>query len=352
MNKYLQEEIIYKNNHHNLNDKYERIHISLSSDFRNKLFIGTKETTSTTNFYIELNETINNIVSMQVLSSEIPFSDYNFSANKFNNKFKISINDISNNITEEIIIEIPDGIWNANDLVSYINNNYFGKLIVDNGNNLNEYARFLIMDYNINSGKISFRYKTTEELNNYIDTYGVGTIDINFDLSKLTYQLSNVYSEYNNVYNFQNSSLGTLGYDFNDIYNNLELILIQQNNTKSYGLITYNGVIEASNIYNVNNNSFFYIAIDDFQQHQSNSFLAIKSNSFISENIISKIQLSSSVFDKNNNNDKINNTYIRYYHTPVRLFKLHIKILNKFGEIVDLKNLPTSFLLEIIQKKT
>ena len=346
-NRYANSDFIIKTD----KEVYETIQVSLTSDFRRKQFQGTTEITSTSNFTIDLADTINDVVSMELISCEIPLLDYNFSATKFNNKFKVLM--IASGTPEENIIEIPEGIWYASRLISYITTYYLGELKTDAfSNTINYYLRYLVVEFNPYRGNIQFRFKTKLELDAHIINYGVGSIDVNLDYNDLTYVLSNVYPEFNDIYDFQDTCLGTLGFGFNDIYNGSSLRTITVNDTKYYGLELYQGVCEGSLVFNSNTNTALYVSVDDYQQHQSNHFLAVTSDGFVPENVISKVQLTSAVFSTNVTNDKISSKSIRKYYSPVRIFRLTIKILNKFGNIVDLKNYPTSFVFELTKKKT
>lgn len=337
---------------HNQNETLESIQISFTSDFRKKIYTGTVENTSTSNFTIDLPDIITDVVSMELLSSEIPLLDYNFSSLKFNNQFKINIIDTSYGITEEVIINIPDGIWNSTQFVSYINDNYLGKLIIDpsTNNNINEYLRYLTIEYNNYKGNIQFRFKTLSEIDQHNTTYGA-SLSNTFDFTKFTYTLSNVYNEYNTIENYSLTALGTIGYGFNDIYQNMNIKYYGINNTKSFGLINYLGVAEASYVFNLNNNTLLYVSVNDYQSHQNNAFLAVANDGFIPKNIISKIQLTTNVFTSNISNDQNSSCFIRKYFSPVKIFRLNIQILNKFGNIVDLKNFPTSFVFKLTRKK-
>lgn len=348
-NRYANSDFIIKTN----KEVYETIQVSLTSDFRRKQFQGTTEITSTSNFTIDLADTINDVISMELVSCEIPLLDYNFSATKFNNKFKVVIIDVVNSISEENIIEIPEGIWYASRLISYITTYYLGELKTDAFSNaINYYLRYLVVEFNPYRGNIQFRLKSQTELEAHNINYGVGSIDVNLDYTNFTYVLSNVYSEFNDIYDFHDTCLGTLGFGFNDIYNGTSLRTITVNDTKYYGLELYQGVCEGSLVFNSNTNSSLYVSVDDYQQHQSNHFLAVTSDGFVPENVISKVQLTSAVFSTNVTNDKISTNTVRKYYSPVRIFRLTIKILNKFGNIVDLKNYPTSFVFELTKKKT
>ena len=68
--------------------------------------------------------------------------------------------------------------------------------------------------------------------------------------------------------------------------------------------------------------------------------------------VLAKLQLVDGKFsiDVNNNyDDSENHTKSRKYHGPVDINKIHIKLIDQYGRLVDLNNMDYSFSLEITQ---
>jgi hypothetical protein len=93
---------------------------------------------------------------------------------------------------------------------------------------------------------------------------------------------------------------------------------------------------------------YAYICIDDGQKSSGTTFLAAYSNSVLDKNIISRINLSSA-FDRvgayksgSDGGLSIQLNRDREYFGPVNISRLHIKILDEFGRILDLNNMDWS----------
>ena len=71
-----------------------------------------------------------------------------------------------------------------------------------------------------------------------------------------------------------------------------------------------------------------------------------ENSTLISDNILSRIQITSSPFQNNVYSSSQNYSIKRNYNGPVRIRKLHIKIIDKYGRIIDLNDYPTNFVFE------
>jgi len=115
------------NNMNNLNHKDKNTItklICVDSLFRNNL-----DDTKSNNFTYQFIEPIKNILSMQIISLEIPNAWYTFSDKKYNNWFSIQVYDISgqNGLVSDGMwhnIRIPDGNYMASNFETILNN-YF-----------------------------------------------------------------------------------------------------------------------------------------------------------------------------------------------------------------------------------
>ena len=91
-----------------------------------------------------------------------------------------------------------------------------------------------------------------------------------------------------------------------------------------------------------------YVSITDFTNSGTNNFIATFADSIVSTDIIARIdyvhQIDKKNFYNTARNDKVCNA-TRNYFGPVDIKKLHIKILDEYGEVVDLNNMDWSFTL-------
>ena len=317
-----------------------------------------------TNFIIDLPESINNVISMELVNSDIPNIIYTFSEKKGNNKFIICIS--SNDITENIDynITIPDGVWFATDLETFISNYYLD--IAFNNVAKNKYLRYLKFEIPESSAKPVFRFKTSEEMEAFLNIYPWTNVSYN-DISnlELSFSIRNIYSptlcinnekpyyqENMNEINFSLSCLGTIGYNLSDIYDsiNSNYKIITFNNTdyiKTIGIYTYHGFLESTNIYGHTNDSGIYISVNDFVGNQSQQIILLGFGGTItSDNIIARLPTAGTPFTQNNNNSKTMYSIKREYYGGVRIRKLHIQVFDSYGRLIDLQNYPTNFVFE------
>ena len=124
------------------------------------------------------------------------------------------------------------------------------------------------------------------------------------------------------------------------------------NNIKnSSTAVIYNGYLQSESSYGSSLQNYIFLDINDFNQNEiTDAFVSSvnnQKNEYIGNNILARISVSSSFYSTlfDNASDKIFKQ--RDYLGPVRLNKLHIRLLNKFGDIVDLNENDFSFALEL-----
>lgn len=109
--------------------------------------------------------------------------------------------------------------------------------------------------------------------------------------------------------------------------------------------------IISEGICSVSGPKYAFISIDDGQKSSGTTFLAAYSNSSMDKNIISRLNLSTA-FDKvgayksgSDDGLSIQLNRNREYFGPVNISRLHIKILDEFGRVLDLNNMDWSMSL-------
>ena len=111
-----------------------------------------------------------------------------------------------------------------------------------------------------------------------------------------------------------------------------------------------NKKIESEGIANFNGPSYIYLSINDFTNASQNNFIVTFSDSTLSKNIIGKIPYGLYLLDYKlyNLGAEDSTSHIeRKYFGPVNIKKLHIKILNEYGDVVDFNNMDWSFSLVV-----
>jgi len=84
--------------------------------------------------------------------------------------------------------------------------------------------------------------------------------------------------------------------------------------------------------------TYVFLEIDDFHNNfQTDTFLALNGASYLGKNLLGRVVLNSMLPVVQN---------VREYFGPVRLDKFHVRLLTRYGEVVDLGGSDFSFVLE------
>jgi hypothetical protein len=272
------------------------LNLNLNSCFRNNYF-----QSNPTDFLYNLPVEIKNVISMRLVSIEIPNSWYLFSSKKKNNIFYVIVYDKVNKTEKKYKIEIDDGNYNFENIENYLNTKYFCESEIDYPlNNIK---------FSINSNSL----KSMFEIINDDNTSDVYTYSLQFSL--------------NINQNIINSAGWILGFrlaNYIDIKNQI-----------SEGLFDAGG------------DRYLYLSITDFQYNNNTSNIVCFDKNILNEDVIAKIpmdngKLSLIINDNNNNLAKI-----RRYNGPINLSKLQIKLLDQYGSVIDLNNMDFSMTIEV-----
>ena len=267
--------------------------LNLNSCFRNNYY-----QTNPCDFLYMLPIEIKNVLSIRVVSIEIPNSWYLFSHAQKNNVFQIEIKADGNIQTFNIVI--PDGNYDIDTLQCYLNSTYFCESQMDT---YLKYIQFSIDSYNL---------KTRFEI-------------IEHPFSDFKFSLKFVDTLNQNIMNTCGWILGYRLANYLDITNK----------------------IQSEGLFDAGGDRYIYIVLNDYQYNNNTLNTVCFDKSVLNEDVIAKIpmingKLSLIVSDDNNPLAKI-----RRYTGPVNISKLHIKILDKFGAVIDLNNMDFSLTLEL-----
>jgi hypothetical protein len=240
-----------------------------------------------------LSYTLKNVVSMKLLSIELPDKIYLLSNLLQNNVFFIS--DTGTGIQSLIIV--PEGCYTQDSLAIALT------ALLNTTLNSSDYSLFI--------DPVSTRTIITNSLNNF----------------ELTFVVPG--------YTSQNMSK-TLGW-----------IL-------GYRLPYYREQTQyvSESLYSGDALEYFYLVLDDYNMAYTSNLFAMFNDTYIDKNILAKIP-----YTNNNNNITNSLTYFdsnlniispkREYFGPVDIKKISIQLLNKYGDIVPLNLMDYSFTLEI-----
>lgn len=284
----------------NVHKPLKRKYVNIDTKFRDEYNYN-----QTTNYNITLPERITDVRTLTITSIELPMSFYNISSSLGNNSFNViyygATNSSSDDVTYNIVI--PDGEYDAASLKTAITTkiNMVGTGSAD-------------LVYDISNNKSQF----------YTKNGSPSTFQIDFTVNDIS-----VPDKYN-----LKSKLGwILGY-----------------RKPTYEINTSKPTSEFS--IDLNGPRYLYLAIEEFNKGNQNSFISPIAGSFINKNIVARITL-----DKHNYGfgsvlpvNKLNGLLIsdvRSYTGKIDLMKLNVQILNDIGNPLSLNGYDFSFCLEI-----
>jgi hypothetical protein len=238
---------------------------------------------------------------MKLASIEIPNAWYLFSHLQKNNQFIIEFHTKNQNKTIFPII-LPDGNYDSESLQHYLNTTYFYE---SNTETDLKYLKFSIDPYN---------FKSKFEI--LADDYP----------SSSPLQFSLLFLEDINQ-NIMNTMGWILGFRMPKYIHIKEKIC-------SEGLFDAGG------------DRYIYVSITDYQYNNNTLNVVGFDKSILNEDIIAKIPMVNGKLSLiiDDNNDLVKK---RKYNGPVNISRLHIKIMDKFGTIIDLNNMDYSLTLEL-----
>ena len=270
------------------------LNLNLNSCFRNNYY-----QSNPCDFQYIIPSEIKNVLSMKLVSIEIPNSWYLFSSINKNKNFNIEIH-LDGEKTEYNII-IPDGNYDLDTLQHYLNTTYFCESGLETPL---KNIRFNINNYNL---KTSFEVVGSDLLTNF-----------NFSLKF--------------IYNINQNAMNTLGW------------------TLGFRLGSYLNIHEkicSEGLFDAGGDRYIYLCITDYQYNSNASNTVCFDKSVLSEDVIAKIPMINGKFSLivNDNNNSL--AKIRRYNGPINLSRLQIKIIDKFGTVIDLNNMDYSLTLEL-----
>jgi len=263
-------------------------YISIDTKFRDDY-----DYTQPANFQIVLPEKVNDVHTLRVTSIEVPMSFYNISANLGNNYFKIV-----NGSNKEMII-IDDNNYTASSLATHI----ASKLSVS------LYGSGLTMAISANTRTV---VSTTANLSLVFDVDTTGNSD---------------------KFNFKQKLGWLLGF-----------------RKPTYAIVTTTST-KAECTLDMYGSRYLYLAIDEFNKGNQNSFVTPLSSSLINKNIIARITLDMTTYSYGATlpatyYNGLLTTDARSYTGKIDLQKLNVQLLNEYGIPMMLNGQDFSFCLE------
>ena len=257
--------------------------------------------TSSTDFLYKFPLTVSNAVSVRLRSIDIPNTWYTFSNRLGNNRFIIECQ-IGRKCPETIIHEIviPEGNYSAIQLTNYLNDTYL-----------------------FQSGKVN-------ELN-YI---------------KLTIDKTDLKTRFERI----GSPPTVLKFNFKFVLPSTKSIMFTMGWIMGFRMGQYLNVeknLISEGLFDGGGDRYLYISFVDFNKNRNDNNIIFLDNSFIDKDILGKIYLRDGKFHVNvDDSDGEGSLKKREFNGPVDFERIHLKLLDEYGNIIYLNNMDFSFALE------
>jgi hypothetical protein len=270
--------------------------------------------TQSSNFLVDLPIKFSNILSMELSAFELPSTSYVISKQLGNNFMWLtaSLADDENEAEKGSII-IPDGNYNPQDLIDYINN-------------------FIATDATFSSYTF---------LKNIIFALNIGGSSDNSGSGQTMVGIIDLYTgdPFNYSINFQYNKSGNPDYGTQLPFKLGWIMGFRQGAYK--GSLNY----VSESIVDTSGSKYLYLVIDDFNNSVNNGFYSAFNSSLLNKNILARLGVQSNPFNTliQNKTDMVSTP--RQYFGPVDIQKINIQLLDAYGRIVDLNNMDYSFCL-------
>jgi hypothetical protein len=279
------------------------------------VFRASYATTSATDFHLTLPESLRNVVSMRLASIELPNMAYEYSKAASSNSFQITTN-VKNTVVTQTVY-VPDGSYQSDVFATTMNN-----VFINNG------LPFMILEITA-QGKTVIRARTeTEGVSVYLSSSDYYTPDFAFTL---VFQIEG------------RRPSGTAGW-------NMGFRLPSYDSTEytSYETgVVYKSYAVSESMFGSDVPNYVFMEVDDFHNNfQTDTIQSSKGTSYLGNNLLGRITLTTGAFTIVNSSLSDGVFRKREYFGPVRLERLHVRILNRHGEVVDLNGNDYSFVLE------
>lgn len=320
------------------------------------LFRAKYDMTSATNASWVLPYPVDNVVSMKIASLQIPNMWYAFSEATKTNRFMVIITGINFGTyvptqvyTNEIVI--PDGNYTSAQFVQIMNNLF---------QNTQNGMEFFQMTFDTYTGKLTLSqtYLSVNQTNSPNLAYTVIFDSVSkydkfytecfddYDFEHLKQQHLKEY--YNaNIKSISKTAGWMMGFK-KPVYERTWANTVI-NSINSVPAVTYHASLTAEAAYGSNSLwNYMYVDVDDYNKNFiTNSIIAQTGDSYLGVNLLGRIPIGNDDLIVINDTGGDTTFKTREYLGPVRLEKLTIRLLDKFGNVIPTNGNDYSIALEL-----
>lgn len=297
------------------------------------MFRKNPSSTRSTNFLYTLPVPMNNVISMKLSAIEIPNVWNVYSSHNRTNEFTISIYNATGVTDNPAVhnITIPDGNYTSGEIVTIMNNYFF------NTKNGLDFLNFSVDSY---TGQVIIRARGGSD---------PGPSPKPFDPLDIMYSENFSFTVDFSVGDRNINQNCGWSFGFRDSVYHIGPDDIETNIIDQQDSVTYKAVLRSEGVYGSSVYQYIFLAVNDFNNSMKNSVISENDNSYLGDNILGRVTISSgsNTLVLDNGSDQIFKS--REFFGPVKIEKMNIKLLDKFGNELNLNNNDYSIALEFTQ---
>jgi hypothetical protein len=317
------------------------------------LFRKNYGTTKSTDFTYILPKVINNVVSLKLSSFEFPFVWYAVSASQHNNSFSIAVFNMVDTPDASYNIVVPDGNYSPVTFATTINNIF--NLI---GGGLN--YMYCEIDSVTLGTVFRARNETTDKAGGGAFPFSTGganyspdfrfRVDFSVNPAELSYckpGTSTSRPPYKNL----GWLLGFRQTSYDVLPTNESISFVSD----PYIPIYYQCFLKGESFFGSTMTNYVLVEIDDFHNNFPTDSIICSNDQFggyVGKNIIARVVVRSGINSMINDNAADLIFKKRDYFGPVNLEKMKIRVLNRFGDVIDLNQNDYSMTIEVTTLQT
>lgn len=313
------------------------------------VFRDAPETTPAESFVMNLPDSLDRVISLSLTSINLPNTWYNISSDPKLNTFYVKTINVQNMADTTHTVTVPTGNYDATQMMNTLNN------IFSNTNGL----RFVHVEINPVTLKTTFRAKTSNEPGPAFYAFDVTSSNLSPDF-RFEVQFQSIVTDADAM-----DCDPLSGFKLSLAHDNIGYILGFRKPTytvtKDPGytdIISFLGrtvnhycILQSEGIFDVNIFNYVFLELDDFNNNfVTNTVVSKTQLDYIGRNIIARIPVYSAsqqaagvIYPGNNHMFKTRN-----YFGPVRIEKLAVRLLNKYGIPLDMHGNNFSFVMEVV----
>ena len=297
-----------------------------------------------THFMFHLTNPINNVISMKLSTMELPNNWYIFSKRNFTNIFTVRCYNVPPNTTDptslptpmiEHLVEIPEGNYLSDTFQTAMMH-----LFANTGQGL----QYIGLAVNDKTAKVEFYTGTNRSITGIYPLNPYENDPQNTSKDARFYFTLDFFIPSKQLFKTMGWAMGYRKPSYTVKYmENPSTRIIESNQV-------YQAFLESESSFGSTYFHYVFLEVDDFQRNFSSSTIVSSTgngDSYLSNNVLSKIVVSSGQYTNIVDNGADCVFKKRNYYGPVKLEKMQIKLLNRFGDVIDLNDNNFSFTLEL-----